>query len=246
MEITILGHGGAINLGLPYNAFMIDRNILCEMPPDIMRSLREQRFFGDEIETIFISHFHGDHIFGVPFFLLNTFIIGDRLLRFVGPKSLRDRVFDLTTTAFGSSTPCLEWLERNGQFIEIEHGSVFELSPTVIVSFFELNHSDETYGFEVRQKKKTPFVYIADTLWCDSIADVLKKKPNHVLLDMNGEPDDPVKVHLSEDDLIEKAFPITGQETIYYGTHMKADKLSKLDQLIYAQPGQIIEVNESQ
>lgn len=245
MEITILGHGGAINDGLPYNSFMIDRNILCEMPPDVMRSLSEQRFYSDEIETVFISHFHGDHIFGVPFFLLNTFFIGDHPIRFVGPKSIREQIVNLTSTAFGSGHPCLQWLERNGQFIEIEHGSIFELSATVIVSFFELNHFTETYGFEVRQKKKAPFVYIADTMWCDSIADVLHKKPGHVLLDMNGEPDDPVQVHLSENDLIKKALPLTGQETMYYGTHLKTDKFSKLDQLIYVQPGQLIDVDDS-
>ena len=61
---------------------------------------------------------------------------------------------------------------------------------------------------------------------------------------MNGEPDDPTKVHLSEEDLIEKAIPLTDQETVYYGTHLKRDKLSKLDQLVYVQPGQIIDLEE--
>lgn len=36
MRLTILGNGGGISDGLPYNAFLVDDLLLCELPPDIM------------------------------------------------------------------------------------------------------------------------------------------------------------------------------------------------------------------
>ena len=39
MKIKILGNGGAINDGLPYNSFAINGTLLCETPPDIMLSM---------------------------------------------------------------------------------------------------------------------------------------------------------------------------------------------------------------
>ena len=44
MNIRMLGTGGAINNGLPYNSFIINEDLLIETPPDIMISLfREAR-----------------------------------------------------------------------------------------------------------------------------------------------------------------------------------------------------------
>jgi hypothetical protein len=39
MRIKMLGTGGAINDGLPYNSFIVDNTLLVETPPDIMNSL---------------------------------------------------------------------------------------------------------------------------------------------------------------------------------------------------------------
>jgi hypothetical protein len=36
MKIKMVGTGGAINDGLPYNSFIVDNTLLVEAPPDIM------------------------------------------------------------------------------------------------------------------------------------------------------------------------------------------------------------------
>ena len=59
MEITILGTGGGVNAGLPYNAFLIDDSFLCETPPDIMLTVllirhmncNKNRYFMHETPT---------------------------------------------------------------------------------------------------------------------------------------------------------------------------------------------------
>lgn len=76
MNIRILGNGGAISDGLPYNAFLTDGYFLTETPPDIMGSLYRENAALSGIRTIFISHFHADHYFGFPFLALRLFFNG--------------------------------------------------------------------------------------------------------------------------------------------------------------------------
>jgi ribonuclease BN (tRNA processing enzyme) len=67
MRIQVLGNGGAINEGLPYSSFVVDGILLCETPPDIMLSLHKHAIEISSIKTVYISHLHGDHTFGLPF-----------------------------------------------------------------------------------------------------------------------------------------------------------------------------------
>lgn len=96
MEIRILGTGGFSNDGSFYNCFTIDKHLLVETPPDILQSLHACSIQIEEIETILISHFHGDHCFGLPFLLFNMFIKrGSSLpsqsrLRLIAPPGVRD------------------------------------------------------------------------------------------------------------------------------------------------------------
>jgi ribonuclease BN (tRNA processing enzyme) len=94
MKIKILGNGGAINDGLPYNAFVINGTLLCETPPDIMLSINKNFVELSSINTIYISHLHGDHIFGLPFLIISAFFLhvgNDKKLSFiiVGPVHLK-------------------------------------------------------------------------------------------------------------------------------------------------------------
>ena len=79
MIIKILGNGGALNEGLPYNSFVINHSLLCETPPDIMFSINRNVIDISTIKTIYISHLHGDHIFGFPFLILSVFLIQTKM-----------------------------------------------------------------------------------------------------------------------------------------------------------------------
>jgi ribonuclease BN (tRNA processing enzyme) len=115
-EILILGNGGAISEGLDYNSFLIDRSCLCEVPPDIMNSLYRSKADLSLIDTVFISHFHGDHCFGLPFLLLSFLVMGDKApaaIEIVAPAGIRSLAFSLTETAFTKEHPCLPWMEKH-------------------------------------------------------------------------------------------------------------------------------------
>ena len=88
MQILILGNGGCLNVGLPHNAFLIDSGFLVELPPDIMLSMQALHIDVSSVHTIYISHLHGDHTFGFPFYIINAWI---QAMRASQPRRRRQR-----------------------------------------------------------------------------------------------------------------------------------------------------------
>ncbi|MDY6934472.1 MAG: MBL fold metallo-hydrolase [Spirochaetota bacterium] len=246
MKIKILGNGGAINDGLPYNAFMIDEEVLIELPPDIMLSLAREDISINNIREIFISHLHGDHCFGFPFLTLYLFVKvpkdqKEKRIKLFAPGNAKDFLIDLTEKAFSKEHPLISWVRETIEFINISDRTEITLNDHT-ARLFKMEHMVETYGFILKEENENVFSYIADTKWSQGITDLLKEKPQIVILDLNGEPDDPVPIHLHEDEIIEKAINLVSDETVFYGTHLKCDKISTNKRIHYVKAGMEIEI----
>ena len=114
MKIKILGNGGAINDGLTYNSFIIDDNFLIEAPPDVMSGIFRENIDFLKIRTIYISHFHADHYFGIPFLLLRCFMEESETdVKIIGPRGVKGRVKEICETAFGTDHPMQKWVEEH-------------------------------------------------------------------------------------------------------------------------------------
>jgi hypothetical protein len=248
MRIQVLGNGGAINEGLPYSSFVVDGILLCETPPDIMLSLHKHAIEISSIKTVYISHLHGDHTFGLPFLLLSAFfahVQDGRVSSYtiVGPHGLEKAAKGLVVSAFTARHPCLGWMKQFCAFVEIGVSSEPVLLKGYHTSVFQLDHLRPTLGFSLTNRAGTvEFAYIADTRWCTAIRHVIQNQPRFVLVDLNGQENDPFPVHLSMRDLCEKALPITGENTTYYGTHLKREFQSAIPCVKCAKPGLVIEV----
>lgn len=221
IKINILGNGGCLNNGLPYNSFIIDDKILVEAPPDIMLSLKTVGFDVEAVEAVFISHLHGDHTFGLPFLIINKWVKSleggtGAPLAVLGPKGIEPYVKTLTECAFTKAHPCYEWLEKNVEFDTIRTDAANPLN-ALSLTCFRLKHIVETYGFSIENHHETIFSYIADTSWCNQVERILARTPRVIIMDMNGgEP----HVHISLDQVIEKGLPLTKDKSIYYGMHL--------------------------
>ena len=101
-----------------------------------------------KLEAIFISHVHGDHVFGL-FGLLSTFGMGGRMipLHIYGPGNLRPFInFFLSYN---------EWLPYEVVFHPVSTRfpeKVFETRSVEVVAF-PLLHGIETYGYIFREKE---------------------------------------------------------------------------------------------
>lgn len=245
MRLTILGNGGGISDGLPYNAFLVDDLLLCELPPDIMSSLFREGVRVESVRHIFISHFHADHCFGFPFFALRLFYDGARgPIMVIGPRGVSARMYELCALAFGSNHPLREWLEGVMRFIEIAPDTTIELGNRLSIGAVRMTHSVETFGFSLRKSDMPLFTYMPDTLWNDDLLPHLQNGGKIVLIDLNGDPLDPHRVHLSEDELAEKVIALCAEDIIFYGTHLKRHKETGTGRIRYVRPGDRIAIPE--
>jgi hypothetical protein len=225
---------------------MIGDVLLCETPPDIMLSLHRNDVDLSSIKTVYISHLHGDHTFGLPFMIIEAFFLHLRDGRescytIVGPEGLKKAIESLVASAWTVGHPCLGWMKQHCTFVEIDSSSKPVLVEGYRTSVFQLDHLVNTLGFSLTNREDdVVFAYVADTKWCATIGCVLLNQPRLVLTDLNGRDDDPVRVHLSMRDMREKALPITGQNTTYYGTHLKCEFQSSIPCIKCARPGMVI------
>lgn len=98
-----------------------------------------------KINKIFITHLHGDHIFGLPGFLgSRSFLGGEEELVIYGPVGIREWILtSLRVTKTHLTYPL--------KIEEIEEGVIFE-DDQFIVRTQELQHVIQCYGFRIEQK----------------------------------------------------------------------------------------------
>jgi len=97
------------------------------------------------IEKIFITHLHGDHIFGLPGLLgSRSFQGGETPLTVYGPKGIQ--AFIETSLSVSSTR-----LKYDLQIVEIEEGIIFE-DERFLVTAKQLDHGILSYGFRVVEK----------------------------------------------------------------------------------------------
>lgn len=109
-----------------------------------------------KLEKIFITHLHGDHIYGLPGLLgSRSFLGGDAPLTIYGPKGIKAWI-ELTLAT--SST----YLQYKLTIIEIEDGIIFE-DAEFIVEAKSIEHVIPCYGFKVTQKPLKPQLIIEKT-----------------------------------------------------------------------------------
>ncbi|MBM7648092.1 ribonuclease Z [Bacillus ectoiniformans] len=113
------------------------------------------------IEKIFITHLHGDHIFGLPGLLgSRSFQGGEEPLTVYGPPGIKQYV---ETSLRISETR----LRYSLTVIEFNEGTIFE-DDQFMVEVRQLQHGIPSYGFRITEKDK-PGMLLVDELRADGI-----------------------------------------------------------------------------
>lgn len=118
------------------------------------------------LEKIFITHLHGDHIFGLPGLLTSRSMGGNSdPITLYGPQGIK--AFVETTLSLSGS-----WLDFPLEIVEITAGDVFT-DEHFRVTAFPLTHPVECYGYRIEEHDK-PGRLDAERLLADGI------KPGHL------------------------------------------------------------------
>ncbi len=170
MKLHILGCGDAFGSGGRNNsAYLVeakDRLFLLDCGPTTLLAMKRAGFNPRRLDAIFLSHLHGDHCGGVPFFFLEYLYENprDKPLHVAGPPGTEERVKGLFQFMFGDASdpklpPTLFHVLEPERQETIEDIQVFP---------FRVPHQvrDVSLGLKVAYQGKE-LLYSGDSAWTD-------------------------------------------------------------------------------
>jgi ribonuclease BN (tRNA processing enzyme) len=178
MRLQVLGCGDAFGSGGRFNTcFQVSANQTSFLLDCGASSLIAMRRFGvdpNSIQTILISHLHGDHFGGLPFLLLDAHLVSNRRdpLTIAGPPTLTARLHALREVMFPGSADIA--LRFPLELIELEPEAPVQVNG-VQVTPFPVRHPSGAPSFALRceVKGKTLF-YSCDTEWVEALGEAAR------------------------------------------------------------------------
>ncbi len=231
MKLTVIGSGDAFSSGGRFNScyhFEADTtSFLLECGASAMTGIRQYGIDPLKIDTIFISHLHGDHFGGLPFFFLDAKYVSKRRtpLVLIGPKALQERVSILINTLYPG-------INLSKLPFEIRYATLnqFQLlsSNGVTVQAFPAKHSRESdpYCMRLSYKKKT-IGYSGDTAWTNKLLSVAIN--SDLFITECSQWDEASEVHMDYMTLVRKYDDLQAQNILL--THMNPSMLEKIDEI---------------
>ena len=100
-----------------------------------------------KVEKVFITHLHGDHLYGLPGFLASrSFQGGESQVTVYGPKGIEEYI---RISLSISQT----YLKYELKVVEVEEGIIFE-DDSFFVEAKELEHGITSYGYRIVEKER--------------------------------------------------------------------------------------------
>jgi ribonuclease BN (tRNA processing enzyme) len=135
----------------------------------VLLGLRQVGLTANVVDTVFISHLHGDHFAGIPFlFLAWLYDTGrDRPATIVGPRGTEQRVRDLYAAMYRdvSKRP----MPFEVRYVEVDPGEPRSFGAVELMPFrVPHQETDVSLGFRLRVDGKV-ITYSGDTGWTEEL-----------------------------------------------------------------------------
>jgi ribonuclease BN (tRNA processing enzyme) len=173
MRLTFLGSGDAFGTGGRFNTcFHVatgSDNFLIDCGATSLVAMRRFKVEPNAIGMVLLTHLHGDHFGGLPFFILDAQLISRRRtpLNIVGPVGLKQRLYDTMKVLFPGSEKIQQKFELN--LVEIEPGRAHRVGPAEVTPFIAAHNAGApAFTLRIACEGKT-LTYSGDTGWCDSL-----------------------------------------------------------------------------
>ncbi len=191
-----------------------------------------------DIDKILITHLHGDHFGGIPFFILDSQLISKRTkpLLIAGPPGVKDRIHAAMEIMFPGSSRVKQKFRI--EFLELQAGVRTEIDQ-VFVTAVGVAHASGSPSYALRiECAGKSIVYSGDTEWTDNLIEVARGSDLFIAEAYFYEKK--IKFHLNYQTLMEKKDELDCKRIIL--THMSDDVLGRLDslELEYAEDGKEI------
>ncbi len=154
IKLTILGSSAALpayNRNLSAHLLELDgQSLLFDCGEGTQFQLRKFKKSFQKINSIFISHTHGDHFFGLPGLISSMQMLGrNRTLNIYGPRGIEEAISAIMFQSRGSIIFDIKYhIISTNTKIEIANNKKYK------VFAFPLKHSVETYGYLFLRNKE--------------------------------------------------------------------------------------------
>jgi ribonuclease BN (tRNA processing enzyme) len=230
VKVRFLGSGDAFGSGGRFQTCIHLQSGASQLLLDCgASSLIAMRRFGVEpqaIDTVILSHLHGDHFGGVPFLILDgQFKRRTRPLIVAGPPGVEARVREAMEVFFPGSTRVERKFET--RFVELADRAPVEVGP-VRVTGFAVVHASGAPPFALRVAAEGKTVsYSGDTEWTESLIDAARGADLFIAEALFY--DKRIKYHLDLTTLLQHRARLECRRLVV--THMGEDMLARIDGL---------------
>ncbi|WP_424630583.1 MBL fold metallo-hydrolase [Bradyrhizobium sp. SYSU BS000235] len=232
MKFKFLGSGDAFGTGGRFNTcFHIARErggLLIDCGASSLVAMGHFGVHPNSIDTIIISHGHGDHFGGLAFLLRALRLVHqrDRLLTIAGPVGIGKRIDDSLEAAFPGAVA--HGTKFPVKIVELEVGVATRLDDGLSVSAFEAVHPSGTPTLSLRVTCDGRVIsYTGDTEWTDALVDVGRDADLLICECFWTQPRH--RYHLDLQTLREKLPRISAKQVVL--THMSEEMLTIADDI---------------
>lgn len=215
MKINIVG-SGSIGADMMSASYILDEHILIDVPNGIVKHVSQLGHDILKIDTILITHLHGDHFFDLPFFLLKKYFNHDKTpVKIICPKGTIKKTKELFRLGFPYNFRKV-MNNVNIEFIEHKGSSHLKLGEYLITSR-RVKHGKMTPAFGYIIHKKTKSIgFSGDSMYCPAVDKIVEEADISILdMSLKGEGDNSHMGYLDIQKICNKH-----QEKTIIATHM--------------------------
>ncbi len=230
MQLQFVGSGDAFGSGGRFNTcFHVagrEFNFLIDCGASSLVAMKRFAVDCNAIDLIVLTHYHGDHCGGVPFFILDAQYVSRRTrpLTIAGPPPVKEWFANQMEAAFAGSLHTERKFELSLVELTPEHSWRFRNAE---IRSFQVPHvapPESSYGYRINMDGKV-LAFSGDTEWTDRLIDI--GRDADLFISEASVYDGPVHMHLAYRQLVEKLPLIRPKRLII--THMSEAMLSRSD-----------------
>lgn len=228
MRLQFLGSGDAFGSGGRFNTcFHLERqmhgNVLIDCGASSMVAIRKWQVEPNAVSTVLVSHLHGDHFAGLPFFLLDAQLVSRRTAPLVlaGPPGFEERLMTVMEAMFTGSTKSPRKFDLDIRELELHTRA--ELDGLAVTPYLMKHFSGApSYALRIETEGKV-LSYSGDTEWVEEL--IPAGRDADLFICEAYFFDKVMKYHIDYSTLMKHLPEIGARRTIV--THMSAELLAR-------------------
>jgi len=178
MQLTVIGCGDAFGAGSRLQTSFCVRSsvstFLIDCGATSLIGMHRLGISPNDIDTVFVSHLHGDHFGGLPWLLIDAKYVSKRTRALVvaGPKGIEARFVTLTEALYPNATTAERGFDL--VFVEYEEKTPLEFGG-VTVTPSEVHHPSGAPPYALRFKVDDRVIaFTGDTGWVEVLFEVAR------------------------------------------------------------------------